>query len=232
MNYNDDLRRDVIRICQEMNAIGINQGTSGNVSVRNDDGFLITASGVAYSDMASDQVVQMDLEGGYWGPILPSSEWRMHMDIYLTRPEAKAIVHVHSPHATALSCLREDIPAFHYMIGVCGGANLRCAEYASFGTADLSAAMLQAIEGRNACLLANHGMICFAKNLERGLALAVEIETLCQKYILARQCGSPVILEQGEMAKILRRFRAYGRQAEELAEDEVLAFEPPVRRDA
>ena len=231
MNNNEDLRRDVIRTCQEMNAVGINQGTSGNVSVRNDEGFLITASGVAYNDMAPKQVVQMDLDGGYWGPILPSSEWRMHMEIYRTRPEAKAIVHVHSPHATALSCLREDIPAFHYTIGVTGGASLRCAEYASFGTEALSEAMLQAIEGRNACLLANHGMICFAAKPERALALAVELESLCQQYILTRQCGSPVSLDQSEMAEILRRFDTYGKQPEEIAEDEVLAFEPPVQRD-
>ncbi len=231
MKKNEELRRDVIRTCQEMNAVGINQGTSGNVSVRNEEGFLITASGVAYSDMTFEQVVQMDLEGGYWGPTLPSSEWRMHMDIYRTRPKAKAILHAHSPHATALSCLREDIPAFHYMIGVTGGANLRCAEYAGFGTAALSEAMLRAMEGRNACLLANHGMVCFAEGLAHTLALAVEIESLCKQYILVRQCGLPVILDQIEMAEILRRFDTYGKQPEELAVDEDLAFVPPLRMD-
>ncbi|MGI9393188.1 MAG: class II aldolase/adducin family protein [Boseongicola sp.] len=231
MNNHKELRSEIICTCQEMNAIGINQGTSGNVSVRNVEGFLITASGVRYDDMTPEQVVQMDLHGGFRGSTLPSSEWRMHTDIYRTRPDAHAIVHIHSPHASALSCLREDVPAFHYMIGVTGGASLRCAEYARFGTAALSEAMLVAIEGRNASLLANHGMICFAATLARTLALAVEIEMLCRQYILARQCGSPVILDRSEIEEVLRRFDAYGKQPEELAEDEVLAFEPPVRRD-
>lgn len=231
MNRYEELRHDVIRTCLEMNAIGLNQGTAGNVSVRNSDGFLITASGVRYEDMTPGQVVQMDLEGGYHGPVLPSSEWRMHMDIYKSRPEAKAILHVHSPHATALSCLRQEVPAFHYMIGVTGGDTLRCAEYASFGTEELSQAMLRAMEARNATLLANHGMICFAPTLKSVLSLGVEIEMLCQQYILARQCGTPIILDSEEMTDILRRFGTYGKQPEDLADGEELAFAPPVRRD-
>lgn len=229
-NY-DDLRRDVIRTCLAMNEARINQGTSGNVSVRIPEGFLITGSGIRYDRMEPRHVVRMDLQGGYVGSVLPSSEWRMHMDIYRRRPEAGAVVHVHSPHATALSCLREDIPAFHYMIGVTGGASLRCADYASFGTAALSEAMLRAMEGRNACLLANHGAICFAPTLEKALALAIEIEALCQQYILARQSGTPVILGEDEMADILKRFAAYGKQPADICDGESLAFEPPTRRD-
>ncbi|MEM6889330.1 MAG: class II aldolase/adducin family protein [Pseudomonadota bacterium] len=226
------LQQDVIRTCLAINETGLNTGKSGNVSVRNDDGFLISASGVAYEAMQPSDVVQMDLDGGYVGPVLPSSEWRMHMDIFRARPEAGAIVHTHSAHATAISCLREDVPAFHYMIGITGGASLRCAPYASFGTADLSDVMLKAIEDRNACLLANHGMICFAKTVDAALALAIEVETLCKQYVLARMLGDPVILEASEMEEILMRFKSYGKSPAELADDAPPAFLPPVRRDA
>lgn len=226
------MREEVIRTCLAMNATGLNTGKSGNVSVRNEEGFLISASGVAYDVMQPSDVVQMDLEGGYVGPVLPSSEWRMHMDIYRARPEAGAIVHTHSAHATALSCLRRDIPAFHYMIGITGGATLRCAPYASFGTAALSDAMLTAIEGRNSCLLANHGMICFAPTLDAALALAIEVEGLCRQYILARQVGEPTLLDDAEMNDILRRFRTYGKSSDALGAGEDPAFLPPLRRDA
>lgn len=224
-------RKKVIRTCLAMNKIGLNAGKSGNVSQRRGEGFIISASGVAYEAMKPKDIVQMDLEGGYFGSVLPSSEWRMHMDIYRARPEAGAIVHVHSPHATAISCMREDVPPFHYMIGVTGGTTIRCAPYASFGTSELSEAMLKAIEGRNACLLANHGMICFAGDLDAALALAVEIEVLCQQYILARQLGDPVILDDAEMQDILLRFKTYGKSAAELSSGEDPAFSPPERRD-
>lgn len=226
------MRERVIQTCLAMNETGLNTGKSGNVSVRNEKGFMISASGVAYDAMKPSDVVQMDLEGGYFGSVLPSSEWRMHMDIYRARPEAGAIVHTHAAHATAISCLREDVPAFHYMIGVTGGSTLRCAPYASFGTAELSDGMLQAIEGRNACLLANHGMICFAQTLDAALALAIEIETLCRQYVLARQLGDPVVLDDAEMNDILLRFRSYGKSSAELGADEDPAFLPPARRDA
>lgn len=199
-----------------MNDCGINQGTSGNVSVRVDDGFLVTASGVAYEAMKPEHVVEVTLEGGYFGGFLPSSEWRMHLDIYRTRPEAGAVVHVHSPYATALSCLGEDIPAFHYMIAVAGGDTIRCADYATFGTEALSANMLEALAGRKACLLANHGMICFASDLETALALAVEVETLCQQFVIARQAGEPHILKPAEMKTVMAKFKTYGKQADQL----------------
>jgi L-fuculose-phosphate aldolase len=226
------MEEEIIRTCLAMNANGLNTGKAGNVSARNDSGFLITASGVPYEQMKPSDVVQMDLDGGYFGDVLPSSEWRMHMDIYRARPEAQAVVHTHAPHATAISCLRKDVPAFHYMIGVTGGATLRCAPYASFGTSELSEAMVEAIKGRNACLLANHGMICFGSNLQAALALAVEVEALCQQYILARQLGAPVILDDAEMEDILRRFKTYGKQASEIGAGEDPAFLPPVRRDS
>ena len=225
-------RRAVIDTCLAMNALGINQGTSGNVSVRTENGFLITPSGIPYEAMRPEQVVEMDLDGTYAGDWLPSSEWRMHFDIFRARPEAGAIVHVHAPHATALSCLRLEVPAFHYMIGVAGGPTLRCADYATFGTQALSDAMLKALEGRTACLLANHGLIGFGPTLEKALWLAGEVEGLCRQYILARSIGEPVILDEAEMTRVLARFKTYGKQAHELDAGNAPAVEAPVRRDA
>jgi len=215
-----DLRREVIETCLKMNAEGINQGTSGNVSVRSDEGFLITASGIAYEKMKPAHVIEMDLEGNYRGDYLPSTEWRMHMDIFRARPEAKAIVHVHSPYATALACLRREVPAFHYMIGVTGGTSLRVSDYAEFGTQELSDTMLKALEGRTACLLANHGQICFGPSLSKALWLAGEIETLCHQYWAACLAGKPILLDEAQMVSVLRRFKTYGKQPEDLASGE------------
>jgi L-fuculose-phosphate aldolase len=225
------LREKVIETCLAMNASGINQGTSGNVSARTEDGFLITASGVPYARMRPEHVVEMDLEGGYVGEYLPSSEWRMHLDIFRARPEAQAIVHTHSVHSAALSCLRRDIPAFHYMIAVAGGTTLRVSDYAEFGTQALSDAMLKAMENRSACLLANHGQICFGPNLDKALWLAIEIETLCRKYWIASLAGKPVILKDDQMASILKRFTTYGKQPNELEKEQTAAVFAPIRRD-
>jgi len=223
----DDLtrRQAVIDTCLAMNASGLNQGTSGNVSLRDGAGFLVTPSGVAYDAMRPEQVVRVDLQGGYWGDWLPSSEWRMHRDIYLGRDEAGAVVHVHSTHATAFSCLRRDLPAFHYMIAVAGGESLRCADYATFGSQDLSDAMLEAMAGRTACLLANHGQICFGPTLDKALWLAGEVEALCHQYYVACQMGDPALLGEDEMARVLELFAGYGRQASGGA------LEMPERRD-
>ena len=206
------LRAAIIATAREMGTSGLSQGTSGNVSARIPQGFLITPSGVAYETLEPDMVVAMDIQGGWSGTWKPSSEWRMHADIYRAHEEAQAIVHTHSPHATALSTLRRDIPAFHYMIAMAGGSTLRCAAYATFGTQDLSDAMLVALEERKACLLANHGMICFERSLERALWLAGEIEMLARQYILACQMGEPIILDEAEMARVIELFKTYGKQ--------------------
>lgn len=227
-----DLRHKVIETCLTMNEQGINQGTSGNVSVRTAAGFLITASGIAYARMKPEHVVEMDLDGGYRGDYLPSTEWRMHLDIFKARAEAQAIVHTHSVFATALACLRKDIPAFHYMIGVTGGASLRVSDYAEFGTQALSDTMLKALEGRSACLLANHGQIAFGPNPDKALWLAGEIETLCRQYWAASLAGTPVILDDGQMKTVLARFKTYGKQAGELGKGDAPAVMAPVRRDA
>ncbi|MGF1658972.1 MAG: class II aldolase/adducin family protein [Rubrimonas sp.] len=225
------LRHEIIHTCREMNALGINTGSSGNVSARVEEGFLVTPSGVPYDLLENEMIVLMDLDGGYWGDWLPSSEWRMHHDLYRCRPETEAVVHVHSPYAAALSCLREGIPAFHYMIAVAGGADIRCADYATFGTAALSGAMMEAMEGRRACLLANHGQIATGPTLAKALALAVEVETLAKQYHIARQMGAPVLLPPEEMERVLEKFRSYGKQPQELPEGALPAFDAPERRD-
>ncbi|RFC66506.1 class II aldolase [Fulvimarina endophytica] len=215
MNSQDgeaDQRASLIETCLRMNAEGLNQGTSGNVSVRHGNGMLITPSGVPYTSMRPDMIVPMSLDGDWSGDMKPSSEWRMHLDIYRTRAEAEAVVHVHSTYATALSCLRRSIPAFHYMVGVAGGADIRCADYATFGTAELSEAMIEALDGRRACLLANHGQIAFGTSVERAYGLAVEVETLARQYAAACSLGEPVLIDGAEMQRILELFKTYGIQ--------------------
>ena len=226
-----DLRKKIIRTCREMNRSGLNQGTSGNVSARTPEGFLITASGIPYDVMEQDHIVEMDLDAGYRGEYLPSTEWRMHMDIFKARPEAQAIVHTHSIHAAALACLRKDVPAFHYMIGVTGGISLRVSDYAEFGTQALSDTMLKALKDRTACLLANHGQIAFGPTLDKALWLAGEIETLCHQYWAACLAGEPVILSEADMKTVLARFKSYGKQAKDLVKGEALAVVAPTRRD-
>jgi len=207
-----ELRAAVVESCRAMNAAGINQGTSGNVSARYGDGFLITPSGVPYDALTPEAVVVVTFDGDYAGGLRPSSEWRMHADILAARPDAEAIVHTHSTFCTTLACLRRDIPPFHYMIAVAGGATIRCADYATFGTAELAANAVRALEGRNACLLANHGMICLGPSLAKTLALAVEVETLARQYWHASLAGEPVLLSEEEMRRVLEKFRTYGQQ--------------------
>ena len=195
-----------------MNAHGINQGSAGNISVRYKEGFLITPSGMAYDRLQPEHIVLVGLDGNSRDTLNPSSEWRMHRDIYANRAEAGAVLHAHSIFATALSCLRNDIPAFHYMIAVAGGHSIRCADYALFGTQTLSDHMLAALDGRRACLLGTHGMICFHDNLDKALWLGVEVETLAKQYWHACQAGEPVILSDAQMDEVIQQFRGYGKQ--------------------
>jgi L-fuculose-phosphate aldolase len=204
------LREGVIATALGMNAVGLNRGKSGNVSVRIDAGFLVTPTGLAYESMRPDDIVAVAHDGRARGSRLPSSEWRFHRDIYAARAEVAAIVHAHSPFATTLACLGRDIPAFHYMIAVAGGNDIRCAPYATFGTQELSDRALRALEGRKACLLANHGMIAVGATLADALALAVEVEALAEQYWRALQIGEPMLLPDAEMAVVLEKFRTYG----------------------
>ena len=213
-----DLREALIAHCRSLSACGLMKGSAGNLSVREGDGYLITPTGMACADLEATDLVFTAL-GENRAPEAantrrPSSEWRMHADIYRSRPEAGAIVHAHSPFATSLACLRADIPAFHYMIARFGGATLRCAAYATFGTPELSAAALLALRERKACLLANHGMLVFGSDLAEALALAIELETLCEHYWRARQLGEPALLDGAEMAIVLEKFASYGQQGD------------------
>jgi L-fuculose-phosphate aldolase len=206
------LSQQLIDTCLAMNAAGINQGSAGNISLRFEDGFLITPSGLAYDRLQPDDIVLVALDGNCKDRMKPSSEWRMHRDIYLKRPEAGAVLHAHPTFATALSCLRLDIPAFHYMVAVAGGSDIRCADYALFGTQQLSDHMLSALDGRRACLLGTHGMICFHDNLEKALWLGIEVETLARQYWHACQAGNPVILSAEQMQEVIEKFADYGKQ--------------------
>jgi L-fuculose-phosphate aldolase len=204
------LRREIIATARKMNALGINRGKSGNVSARIEGGFLITPTGLEYDSTRPADVVAMTLAGKTRGVRLPSSEWRFHRDIYRSRRDAGAIVHAHAAFATTLACLGRGIPAFHYMIAVAGGSDIRCAPYATFGTQELSDRALRALRGRKACLLANHGMIAIGATLPAALALAVEVEALAEQYWRALQIGRPRLLSAAEMARVLEKFRTYG----------------------
>ena len=212
-----ELREKLIDTVRHMAAAGLNKGTAGNLSVRADEGgesgFLITPTGMVYASLKPEDIVFMRLDGTHSSQRKPSSEWRFHRDLYAARPEAGAVLHAHSPFAVSLACHRRDIPPFHYMIARFGGATLRCASYATFGTQALSDAVLAAMEGRNACLLANHGMLAFGQNLGQALDLGIELETLCEHYWRACQLGEPVLLDAAEMARVLEKFGSYGQQA-------------------
>jgi L-fuculose-phosphate aldolase len=206
------LRRAVVEAARSMNAMGINQGTSGNISVRCGDRMLITPSATPYEDMQPDDIAAMPLAGtGEWvGPLKPSTEWRFHQDILRGRADAGAVVHTHATHCTVLAILRRDIPAVHYMIAAFGGNTVRCAPYATFGTAGLAALALAALEGRNACLLANHGMIVVGSTLAKAMWLAVELETLAKQYVISLQTGEPTVLGDAEIADAMKSFASYG----------------------
>jgi L-fuculose-phosphate aldolase len=204
-------RQELLRAVQRLNTGTLNQGTSGNMSLRLEAGFLVTPSGVPYDDLEESDLVSVGLDGTVAPKQLrPSSEWRFHRDIYATRTEAAAIVHAHPLYATSLACLRRSIPAFHYMVAAAGGDSIRCAEYATFGTAELSQNALAALEDRRACLLANHGIIAFGETLPKAMALALEVENLAAQYCQVLQLGEPLLLDSEEMARVLAKFADYG----------------------
>lgn len=212
LSHHSELRETLLFTYAEMIRRGLNQGTAGNVSVRcpQIDRFLVTPSGMPLEVMTPDAMVLMDSQGEVIGEGKPSSEWRFHRDILAARPDVGAVVHTHSVAATALACLRQGIPAFHYMVAVAGGADIRCAPYALFGTQELSDAALVALEDRKACLMANHGLIALGNDLSQALNLAQEVETLAQQYLAAKQFGEPVLLSQAQMQQVFDQFRDYG----------------------
>ena len=197
-----DRRREIIDHCLRMNAAGINQGVSGNISVRFGDLMLITPTSIPYDRLMPEDIAAMSLAGndGAWeGPKPPSSEWRFHLDIMRSRPEVGAIVHTHPTYCTSLAIARRSIPACHYMIAIFGGDDVRCADYATYGTEQLSANVLKALEDRSACLLANHGAIATGFDLANAFWRAVELETIARQYFNALLIGGPVLLTAEEM---------------------------------
>ena len=193
-----------------LQAQGLMQGTSGNASERQGNGYIITPPGMHINDMQASSMVAMDMQGKAVSVGKPSSEWRFHHDIYQARPEVGAVIHTHSMYATTLACLRRDIPPFHYMIAVAGGDTIRCADYALFGTQALSDHAIVALKDRRACLLANHGMIAVGKTLQQAIDVAVEVETLCEQYWRALQLGEPNLLSMQEMQEVFEQFKGYG----------------------
>jgi L-fuculose-phosphate aldolase len=207
------LREAVIGGCRELSRRGLSHGTSGNVSVRRDARrFFVSPTGMYYEALVIDDVPLVDLDGHWFGRRRPSSEWRFHRDIYQSRSEVGAVVHTHSEKAAALACTGRGIPAFHYMVAVAGGADIRCAPYHTFGTQALSDAVVAALQDRRACLLGHHGVIAIGPDVAAALALAAEVENLAAQYWAALAIGNVRILDDEEMARVIEKFRSYGKQ--------------------
>ena len=207
------LRVELVHVAQALDRAGLCPSTSGNVSARWRDGLLITPTGLPYAKMRPEDVVELDLSGARRaGTLDPSSEWPLHSGIYKARPDAEAIIHTHSPMATALSCARIGIPPFHYMIAICGGPGVRCAEYATFGSQQLADGAIKALWGRKAALLANHGVVAIGTTLEGARAIATEVENLATQYLALLQAGiEPTSLGEAEMRRIQEKFEDYGK---------------------
>ncbi|MDZ4200986.1 MAG: class II aldolase/adducin family protein [Gallionella sp.] len=201
-----ELRVELVRIARRLDAQGLNRGSSGNLSARCRDGMLITPSGMGADDLTAEDVVFVDEAGQPWGKRQPSSEWLFHRDIYAQRAEFGAVIHTHSVAATALACMRKDIPPLHYIIAMAGGDSIRCAGYATFGTQALSDAVLVALRERRACLLANHGMIAAGVDMAEAFKLAVEVEMLAELYLRTLQAGESVLLTAEEFRQAQQQF--------------------------
>lgn len=208
------LRKEVAATALAMSQKGLSPQRSGNVSARFEDCMLVTPSGVPYEDIGTREIVRVEMDGSVRaGQLKPSSEAPFHLAIYEAFPAAQAIVHCHSMAATALACARRDIPAFHYMVAVAGGRKIPLADYATFGSDELAASAVKALQGHRACLLANHGQIAFSSSLAKALELAAEVETLARQYIDVLALGQPHILDDEEMDRVQEKFRSYGKQA-------------------
>ncbi|TPL40727.1 L-fuculose-phosphate aldolase [Mesorhizobium sp. B2-4-6] len=210
-------RQAIIDACIQMNALGINQGTSGNISCRHGDGMLISPTSTPYDTLQPEDIVFMGWDGEVDGRLPPSSEWRFHFDIMKARPEVNAVVHAHPTYCTTIAIMGRKIPAIHYMVAVAGGSDIRCAPYATFGTAELSAHAVEALRDRKACLLAQHGMIAVGSSLAQAMWLAVEVETLARQYHGALQIGEPPVLSDEEIENVIKRMASYGLRDNEAA---------------
>jgi L-fuculose-phosphate aldolase len=211
-----DLRAEIVHTAREMTRVGINQGTAGNISVRTEDGLLITPSSLPYDPMQPEDIVAMKFDGS-WEGRRPSSEWRFHRDILQSRPDTSVVLHCHSVYAATLACKFMDIPAFHYMVGIAGDTNIRCSAYATFGTQALSDTAIEALKDRKACLLGQHGQIALGDTLEAALAMAIEVETTAQMYYQVLTLGEPSIIDDEEMARVIAQMQrmSYGQAPNE-----------------
>jgi L-fuculose-phosphate aldolase len=205
------IRHAVVEAYRELGRRSLNCGSTGNLSYRLDHRILITPTGAEGESLDEDMLVEIDRDGEILGPGKPSSEWRMHCEIYDRKPQARAIAHTHSDACVALSCMRRPIPSFHYMVAGFGGNDIPCAAYASFGSPELAQAAVEALDDRTACLLANHGMICHECTLESVVTAAITLETLARQYLLTIQAGDPVLLNEEEMAAVRERYLSYSR---------------------
>lgn len=207
------LHQQLLDASRQLVELGLNRGASGNASVRDGDGMLITPSALPVSEMTAASMVRMDLAGNVLQGGNPSSEWRFHRDILLARSEIGAVIHTHSPFATTMACLRRDVPAVHYMIAMAGGDTIRCTPYSVFGEQELSDHALEALQGRKACLLGNHGMIAVGTDLNDALAVAIEVEFLCEIYWRTLQAGEPNILTAQQMHDVKQKFVEYKKRS-------------------
>lgn len=208
-----NLRAEIIARCRELNSSGINQCTSGNISVRFQDRMLISPSATPYDEMTPEMIASVRLDddsGKYEGPLKPSTEWRFHQTLLRGRDDAQAVVHAHPAYCTALAVARKEIPACHYMVAAFGGNSVRCAGYATYGTAKLSDLTMDAMQDRTACLLANHGMVVIGESLAKAMWRAIELEALAKQYCLSLAVGEPVLLSDAEIAETLEGFSGYG----------------------
>jgi L-fuculose-phosphate aldolase len=215
MSDDTALREAAVQAIRKLDALGMNRGSTGNLSLRltldHQDGMLITPTGMGADDLRASDMVWVGFDGTRRGDWQPSSEWHFHQAIYQTRPDLQAIVHTHSTYAAALACLRRELPPFHYMIAVAGGDSVPCVPYFLFGTEALSQAVALAMTERDACLLANHGLIAAGTNLGKAMKVVQEIESLCQVYLQALAVGEPVILSKEDMQHVIEKFRSYGK---------------------
>ncbi len=206
----DGVKYAIISCAKDLSALGLNRGSSGNVSVRTKKGFYITPSGIDPSNLKLDSIVEMDFDGKILSGQNPSSEWKFHRDILKNKSHVNAVIHTHSVYATAFSCLRVDMPSFHYMVAVAGGHNIKCSKYALFGSQELSDNVIKSLEDRRACFLANHGMISIGKDLKRAFDIATEIESLAQQFMILKSIGDVVLLTEAEMSEVIEKFKNYG----------------------
>ncbi len=213
MSAETELRESAVAAVKRLDALGMNRGSTGNLSVRWAEGMLITPTGMGADDLRPEDLVWLGWDGTQRGAWQPSSEWHFHQAIYLARPNLQAVVHTHSTHAAALACLRRELPAFHYMVAVAGGDCVPCVPYQLFGTEALSQAVAGAFVDRDACLMANHGLVAGGATLAKAMKVVQEIESLCEVYLKALAVGEPAVLSRAEMAAVIEKFASYGKAA-------------------